>query len=159
MQRTSDGVVVDVFILVEEHVNLAHADGKIRVIELVRNIPAQRAELTPLLHQRVEKAHTKQKFAEWLQETIVSISKETTKNKKNATHLFLLASCEERRVRNGVKHVRARDVGFEALGRLIGQLNARLQHSYREMRRRVARQPQTEIRVCFVWVELFAQPL
>ena len=57
--QTSNRVVIDMFVLIQEHVDLAHADGQIRVIEFIWNVPAQRPKLAALLHQCMEEAHAK----------------------------------------------------------------------------------------------------
>ena len=41
-------------VLVEEHVKLSHADTQVCLVELVRVVPAERAELAPFLHVGVE---------------------------------------------------------------------------------------------------------
>lgn len=46
-------------ILVEEHMQLLYGNPQICLVELVRNVPAERPELFPLLHQRVEETEAK----------------------------------------------------------------------------------------------------
>ena len=48
------------FVLVEEDGELADGDAQVGLVELVRNVPANRSELAPLLDQRVEKAQSEQ---------------------------------------------------------------------------------------------------
>lgn len=44
----------------EKRLQLSHTDFQVRITELVRNIPSERAELHTLLHCCMEKAKTKQ---------------------------------------------------------------------------------------------------
>jgi len=46
--------------LVATDQHLSHADPEIRLVELVRNVPAERTELATLLHQGVEEAQSEQ---------------------------------------------------------------------------------------------------
>ena len=47
-------------ILIEEHVKLSDTDSQICLVKLIRNIPAERTKLSPLLHQSVEETQTVQ---------------------------------------------------------------------------------------------------
>lgn len=51
-------------VLVQEDVQLLHADAQIRLVELVWNVPTQWPELPPFLHQRVEEAQAVQQCLE-----------------------------------------------------------------------------------------------
>lgn len=51
-------------ILVEEDVQLLHADAQIGLVELVWNVPTQWPKLSPFLHQRMEEAQAVQQCLE-----------------------------------------------------------------------------------------------
>lgn len=53
-------------VLVEEHVELRDADAQVGLVELVADVPAERPELAPLLHHRVEEAQREQELLERL---------------------------------------------------------------------------------------------
>lgn len=52
------------FILIEEHLQLPHADSQISLIELIWDVPSQRSKLAALLNQSVEEAQTIQHLVE-----------------------------------------------------------------------------------------------
>lgn len=52
-------------ILTQEHVQLLHADAQIRLVELVRNVPAQRSKFPSLLDKRMEEAEAIQQLLEF----------------------------------------------------------------------------------------------
>ena len=52
------------FILIEEHLQLPHADTQIGLVELVGDVPAQRSKLAALLDQSVEEAQAVQHLVE-----------------------------------------------------------------------------------------------
>ena len=51
-------------VLVDEHVELAHGDAQVRLVELVRDVPADGAERAPLLDHSVEEAQAVQQLLE-----------------------------------------------------------------------------------------------
>ena len=53
-RHVGDGVERHVVILVDEHLQLSDADPEVGLVEAVRDVPSHRAELTTLLHDRVE---------------------------------------------------------------------------------------------------------
>ena len=67
----------------------------------------------------------------------------------------LLAACEELWVGDRIAEVRTQDVRLESFGWFVCHLHTVLKHSYREVVRRVAGQPQPEVRVDFIRVERF----
>ena len=50
-----------------QYLELPDGDPQVRLVELVGDVPAQRAELAPLLHQGVEEAKAEQQLLEHLQ--------------------------------------------------------------------------------------------
>eukprot|EP00967_Tisochrysis_lutea_P151732 scaffold295678_cov28-Tisochrysis_lutea.AAC.1 len=52
----------DLLLLVEEHPQRFHRHFKIGAIKLVTDVPAERAELAPLLHDGVEEGHSKEEL-------------------------------------------------------------------------------------------------
>ena len=119
------------FILIKQHVDLAYTYTQVRVIELVRNVPAQRRKFAPLLNHRMEETQTKQKFPKWL---------------------FLIAAIEELGIAERIDEVGANNVGPETLGRLVGHLDRVLQHGDRKSWRRVRCEPEPKRRVHLVRV-------
>ena len=73
---------------------------------------------------------------------------------KNLKAHWLAAAVEEFGVRYGVHAEGAGDVGAQALGRLVGHLHPALEHGHGEVGRRVAGQPQAEVRVGGIRVQL-----
>ena len=57
--EVSDGIIRHSLIFIDEHLKLANADTQVRLIESIRDVPAERAELTTLLNQSVEETKTK----------------------------------------------------------------------------------------------------
>lgn len=53
-------------VTIHEHVQLSDTYAKIRLIELVRNVPSQRAELSTFLNQTMEETKTEQHLLELL---------------------------------------------------------------------------------------------
>ena len=51
-------------VLVEEDVQLLHADAQVSLIEFVWNVPTQRPKIPPFLHQRMEEAEAVQQCLE-----------------------------------------------------------------------------------------------
>ena len=49
-------------ILIEEHLQLPHADPEVSLVELVGDVPAEGTELPPLLDQSVEEAEAKEEL-------------------------------------------------------------------------------------------------
>lgn len=47
-------------ILVEEDLQLPHANSKVSLVELVGDVPSEGAKLPPLLHKGMEEAQTEQ---------------------------------------------------------------------------------------------------
>ena len=60
-QGTEETVTVCThLILVEEDLQLPHADTKVSLVELIRDVPSQGAKLPPLLHKSMKEAQTEQ---------------------------------------------------------------------------------------------------
>lgn len=56
-----------VFVLVQEHLQLHQTDAQVGLVELVRDIPAQRPEISSLLHHPVEEAKGEQQATPFYQ--------------------------------------------------------------------------------------------
>ena len=80
---------------VDHHLQLAHRDAQVGLVELVRDVPAERAVLAPLLQPRVQEAEDEE---------------------LRAQRVLLAAPAEELGVGDRVGEVRAEDVGAQALG-------------------------------------------
>eukprot|EP00760_Papus_ankaliazontas_P020640 PhM_4_TR18477/c0_g1_i1/m.21224 len=122
-----EGLVRDLLLLVEEHLKLLYADAHVRVVELIRTVPAQGAEAAALLHERVEEAQSEEQLAELLR--------------------LVVAAVEELEVRDGLGEVRAEQVAAQTLRGLLHELDAVLQDRYREPVTGHRRQPQTVVQV------------
>mmetsp|Transcript_14881 Transcript_14881/g.35930 ORF Transcript_14881/g.35930 Transcript_14881/m.35930 type:complete len:525 (+) Transcript_14881:305-1879(+) len=109
--------------LVEEHAQLPQGDLQIRVVEPVRDVPAQGSELLALLHKGVEERQAHEQLLELA---------------------GAAASLEEVGVVDGVVEEALHHVGAHALGRLVGHLDAVLEHRHGEVLGRVRREPQPE---------------
>ncbi len=122
-------------VLIEEHVQLHGADSEIRLVELVGNIPSERAELAPFLDQSVEETQSEEHLLEM-------------------HRLFI--SGEEVVVADRIRQVGSVDVQFQASRRLVRHFDSVLQNRNREMIRRVAGQPESEVRMDLFRFELLA---
>jgi len=129
-----DDFIRDVIVVVEQHLQLPLADRKVLVGKLIGDVPANRAELSPVLDYSVEEAETEEQLLENLRFLAV-------------VELYvaevLIAS----------EHVRA-----QPRGRLDGHLDAVLQHGDREIVGGHAGQPEAEVLV-HVLVEVVDEPL
>ena len=103
---------------------LLNTDPQICLVELVRDIPAQRTELSPLLNGRVEETQPEQQLLKGGR---------------------LLTRVEELHVADRIGQVGSGQVGFETLGRLVRHLDAVLEDWDREGRRGVTCQPQPKV--------------
>mmetsp|Transcript_1527 Transcript_1527/g.5997 ORF Transcript_1527/g.5997 Transcript_1527/m.5997 type:complete len:549 (+) Transcript_1527:50-1696(+) len=115
-------------LLVDEHLQLAHGDLEVGVVEAIGDVPAEGAVLLALLHEGVEEAQPEEQRAE-------------------GAHLGALAAQVELVRLDGVGDVRLHDVGAEPCGGLVGHLDAVLQNCHRKVLRRVRREPQPEVGV------------
>lgn len=50
------------FVKLVAYLHLPHANAKIRLVKLVRDVPAERSELASLLHQGMEEAETEEQL-------------------------------------------------------------------------------------------------
>lgn len=80
------------------YLQLQHGYPKIRFVELVRYIPAQRSKFPPLLYQTVEEAEPEQKVAPFAP---------------------LRAAIEKSRIRNGVRRIGSKQVLSQAFGSFV----------------------------------------
>lgn len=69
----------------------------------------------------------------------------------------LWAAVKELRVRYRVHVERTNDVGAQPLGSLIGHFDSVLQYSHREVGRGVTGQPQAEVWVSGIWIQLLSE--
>lgn len=92
-----------IWVLVEEDTELSDWDTKIVVVELVRDVPAERAELSSLLNNGVEESKTKDHLAEF-------------------SGLYAVIE-EVLHVRNRIEQERTVQVSFKTFGRLVCHLN------------------------------------
>ena len=60
--EVGDRVKRQLLILIGEHLQLPHTDPQVRLIEAIRNVPAKRPKLAPLLNQCVEETQPKQQL-------------------------------------------------------------------------------------------------
>mmetsp|Transcript_42957 Transcript_42957/g.91558 ORF Transcript_42957/g.91558 Transcript_42957/m.91558 type:complete len:279 (+) Transcript_42957:1063-1899(+) len=118
---------------VDEHPQLPGGDPQVVLRELVRDIPAQGPEESPFLDHRMEETQ--------------AIEKPLEVGRR-------LALFEEFLVADGVHEVRTDQVGTEALRCFIGDLHTVLQDGDRELLRRIRRQPQPEVRVGLLGIQL-----
>lgn len=72
-------------VLVQEHVQLLHADPQVGLIELVRNVPTQWTKFPPLLDQGVEETETVQQLLEF------SLLKKYSKTMPSFVNILLLS--------------------------------------------------------------------
>mmetsp|Transcript_22137 Transcript_22137/g.48342 ORF Transcript_22137/g.48342 Transcript_22137/m.48342 type:complete len:214 (+) Transcript_22137:1762-2403(+) len=124
--RVAERVIRDLGVLVQEHLELPHADAQVILVELIRNVPANRAELAPLLHDGVEEGQAEQQLAELL---------------------VLHAALKELGVADGVRGVGAQQTGTQALGRLVCHLDTVLEDGDGEDGAGVGGQPQPEVAI------------
>eukprot|EP01136_Pigoraptor_vietnamica_P000134 Opistho-1_new@25059 len=108
--------------LVEVVLHKLHAREEVRLVELVGDVPAERAELAALLHRRVEE---RDRVEHRLPE-------------RQVVHV-------EHVLRDPV--VRALEARLDALRRLVRELDARLQQADRELRVLLRRDPKAEVLV------------
>jgi hypothetical protein len=121
----SEGHIV---ILIQEHGQLALADAHVALIEVIGPVPAQRPIALALLDDCMEEGQAKEQLAEGSR--LVSAAQD------------LIIELVE-----GVPQV-----GLEALGGLIGHLDAALQDADREGGRGHAGEPPPEVPVQLVWL-------
>ena len=117
---------------------LTSRDDKVWLRELVGHVPAQGAKLEALLDKGMEEAEAEQELVELCGP---------------------VAAVEELGIRYRVVEVGLQEVGAEALWRLVGHLDAVLEHRDREVLRGVRGQPQPELLVGVLGRELLADPL
>lgn len=82
-------------VVIEEHIQLRDTYTQVGLVELVPHVPAERAELPPLLHDRVEEAQREQQLLE---------------------HFRLFVAFEPLGVVDGIALVRPRDVCAKTCG-------------------------------------------
>lgn len=85
---------------------MLHGDLEVAIVESVRDVPAERSELSSLLNQRMEKAQAKEQFSELS---------------------GFCAFIEELAVRDRVHQVGTNQIVRKSLGWLISHLNSVLQ--------------------------------
>ena len=136
-RHVGDGLVGHVRVLVDEHLQLAHGDAQVGLVEAVGYVEAERTELASLLGERVEEAEAEEQALE---------------------HGLLvgLNGGEEDRIADRIVHVRLEEVHAQAGRRLVGHLDAVLQHRDGKLLRRIAGQPQAELGVRVVRAQLLA---
>jgi len=118
----------NLLIVVKEHDQLSLADGKVTTTELVRNVPAKRAELSTLKDQRIEEAES-------IHECLVGLGLLTDVLKCTGIH----------------RTIRPQQVVPQATGRLDGRLDTALQDGDGELLRRHGREPEAELGL---WLEI-----
>lgn len=96
--RVLERVEGDLLVLVQEDLQLPHRDAEVVLVELVRDVPPDGAELLALVDDGVEEGEAPEHLAELD---------------------VLLAAVEQLHVGYRVHHVRAQEAGCEALGGLV----------------------------------------
>ena len=106
--------------LVEEHPQLTQRDFQIRIVEAVRDVPTERSEVLALLDEGVEEGET--------HEELLPLRRSR-------------ASVEKVAIGDGIVGERLHHVRAQPLGRLVGHLDAVLQHRHGEVRGRIRGEP------------------
>lgn len=124
--------------LIQEHFELSNRDSQIRLIELVPDVPPERAILPSFLDDSMEECQgvNQSLKVRWLYDI----------------------PFEELLVGDGVSQVRTCQIGLQSFWGLVGHLHSVLENSCGEFIRGVRGQPQSKFRVknCWVRVELLA---
>lgn len=105
---------------------MQNANPQVGFVEFIGDVPTDRAELAPLLHDSVEEAQRVQELLEIL---------------------ALNTAFEEFGIANRIARIGSQDVGPESLRRLVRYLDAVLKNRDGKMFRWITGQPQPEIRV------------
>mmetsp|Transcript_25181 Transcript_25181/g.84581 ORF Transcript_25181/g.84581 Transcript_25181/m.84581 type:complete len:304 (-) Transcript_25181:4079-4990(-) len=129
-----EDLVRHVVVLVDVELELGDADIEVRLVEVVRHVPAQRAKLLALDDERVEEAEAEEELA--------------VRFRLVGPIQFLVAHLDKG----------GPEVGPEAAGRLLGHLHRRLKDAHRKVRRRNGSQPEAERLVHLVRLQGLAQP-
>ncbi len=121
---------------------------QIRLIELIRVIPAQRPVLPPLLHHRMEHTQPKQQF-------LPLVSPPHTRR------LLALQHIKKLPITHRLCRVRHQQTRPERIRRLVRDLHRVLQHRNREALSRVRGQPQAELwrQMAATHAQVIADPL
>ena len=61
-----DGIIWDIRVLINKHLQLSHTNTQVRLVEPVRDVPTEGTKLASLLHQCMEKTEAKEKFLPYL---------------------------------------------------------------------------------------------
>mmetsp|Transcript_66868 Transcript_66868/g.164912 ORF Transcript_66868/g.164912 Transcript_66868/m.164912 type:complete len:418 (-) Transcript_66868:2757-4010(-) len=133
-----EGFELILLVVVKHEFRLLHADRHVPRRELVRDVPAERPEGPPLLHNGVEEG---QRVGQLL------------------PLLGLLARVEKLHVAQRIRDKGALDVEPDTLGGLVGHFDAILQHRDGEDGRRVASEPQPKVLVGRLRLELLTDAL
>lgn len=111
IQITSSRKPTDLAVLIQKYRQLLDRDPEISLVKLVRNVPADRSELSPFLDKCV---------------------KETESEQHPLPSSFVGDAGEEVRIRNRIGHIRTQYVEAESLRRFVSHFNAVLQYGNRK---------------------------
>mmetsp|Transcript_152655 Transcript_152655/g.266544 ORF Transcript_152655/g.266544 Transcript_152655/m.266544 type:complete len:373 (+) Transcript_152655:788-1906(+) len=125
-----DHRIRDVVIDIQEVVHLLDADGQVSRRELILDVPAQGAELAPLLDHRMEEAEGEEQLLE---------------------HVCALGALQEL-VCEG--RVGADDVVSQPLWGLVRHLHSNLEHGHGERDGGHGREPEPELALHCLWIEV-----
>ncbi len=119
---------------------LLDADAQIRIVEFVRNIPANRTKRATLLHKCVEETQSKQHLLPLRLHSRVHAAKEL-------------------RVRNRVRDVGTQEISPDTSRSLVCNLDTIFKNTDWELRGWIRRKPESELFVHRCWTEFLADLL
>ena len=102
-RQVSQGIQWQLLVLVQEHLLLSHANPKVRLVELVRNVPTKSTKFPSLLYEGV---------------------KETESEEKLPPGIRLVAVTKKVWIGDGIIEVGAKEVSPKTFGRLVGHFHS-----------------------------------
>ena len=140
-------------ILIEKHLQLTDTNTQVSLIKFIRDIPTKSTKFSSFLNKSMEKAKTKQQFLPLMLKDEGGYSLPDCWPSTIITYWFLTA-IEEFRIRQRIAQIGPQYISLHSFRRLICHLHSILQYRDWEILWWVTSQPQSEVRMSSIWIEL-----